>query len=217
MRKLALSLCMTTQLHAQVPWKIQWTDHAAASRIEVHFTDPAQAPIILQVTWLGLASGADEKSPQPVIDKPPLQKRVYHIGRTTFTRSLWHQPDRAWLCFHLLADQPGDLSFRVNFLTDGNQYVPVAARKQISSKNPAGGFVAHLSVLPFEIEPKVEGSAIAVEGEGEALLFLAFSNSPKTDGSLARTWPAVFEEFRAADQPNDLSKWWRGLRDFSSE
>lgn len=117
----------------------------------------------------------------------------YRILRTTLTRTVRVQENVVFI--HLIADQPGALSFRVTL-----EGARIEDRRQLISP------VAHVWVLPFESDVATEGRSISVTGEGEALVIWVFGA-----GGRAATLARLGARHDPGHNPPNPAKIWAGV------
>lgn len=158
----------------------------------------------LVIEWLGADPVKDfKRSWQPGGTQV---RSVYRIGSTTIIRTVLASAADDAVFIHLLADQPGALSFRVSIPADG---VRREDRRQLVF-TPETGPASHVWVIPFESDVEPDGQAVTVRGEGEALIVWNFSPGKATAGELAGTWKRLAARHDSGHIPPDVSKVWHG-------
>lgn len=115
------------------------------------------------------------------------------------TESVFLSTTESLLVVHLLADKPGGLNFRVSLLSHPSH---IKDRRELDSKG------LRVWVLPFESDVEPDGSGLAVRGEGEALILVAFGPRHELDGR----FQALGQKFDGRDSFPDLTKVWAGLK-----
>jgi hypothetical protein len=133
---------------------------------------------------------------------------IYRSGTTTLTRTLLATPTDCHILLHFIADQPGELNFRVSLMAKEARIID---RTQIVASAP--GQEAHVWVLPFEAEVATEGSAIAVRGEGEALILISLPKQNHSIETLSRALSELGNRHDPGKFPPDPSKIWHGILD----
>lgn len=132
-------------------------------------------------------------------------RSVHQAGRTTITRTVTSGEDAIYV--HLIADQPGALSFRVTLIGPRDSEVRIEDRRQLILPADAGGLAGHVWVLPFESDVAAEGRSITVRGEGEALIVWNFAAGRPIDA----TWSKLGERYDPGHVPPDPTKIWQGV------
>lgn len=134
-------------------------------------------------------------------------RSVCRAGSTTITRTVLASAADDALFIHLLADQPGALSFRVSIPAAG---VRSEDRRQLLA-TPDTGPASHVWVIPFESDVEPDGRSVTVRGEGEALIVWNFSPGKATAAELAGIWARLAVRHDPDHTPPDVSKVWHGL------
>lgn len=177
-------------------------DKRVAGLLEI-FKPETEAGLVIE--WLGADPVKDfSRAWQPGGGQV---RSVYRVGSTTVTRTvLASGPDDA-VFVHLLADQPGALSFRVSVPGNG---VRGQDRRQLVV-SPQAGPASHVWVIPFESDVEPDGRSVTVRGEGEALIVWNFSPGKATAKELAGTWARLAARHDPGHTPPDVSKVWHGV------
>jgi hypothetical protein len=134
----------------------------------------------------------------------------YRVGSTTITRTVLPSAADGAIFIHFLADQPGALAFRVHLETPKEAPPRIEDRRQLIGAS-AAGLASHVWVLPFEAEVATEGQAIAIRGEGEALVIWSFAKDDEARKSLATTLTRLGERHDPGHSPPDPTRIWHGV------
>ncbi|RYD33858.1 MAG: hypothetical protein EOP85_20380, partial [Verrucomicrobiaceae bacterium] len=134
-------------------------------------------------------------------------RSTYRVGSTTVTRTVLASAGDDAVVIHLLADQPGALSFRVSIPADG---VKREDRRQLIA-TPETGPASHVWVIPFESDVEPDGNGVTVRGEGEAIIVWSFSPDKTGAAELAGTWKRLAERHDPGHNPPDVTKIWHGV------
>jgi Glycosyl hydrolase family 65, N-terminal domain len=173
-------------------------------------TLPVKEGVELKIEWLsgGKAVGFN----RTVLTDEGALKSTYRVGSTTITRTMLADQEDGTIFLHLLADQPGALSFRVRLSIPGAAEPELVDRRQlVIPAGQADRTGAHVWVIPFESDVTREGNAISLMGEGEALILLTFAQGPKATSTLAGTLQRLGNRYDPGQVPADPSKIWRGV------
>ncbi|MES2920294.1 MAG: hypothetical protein V4819_02030 [Verrucomicrobiota bacterium] len=174
---------------------------------------PAQEKVDLKIEWLA-------GDPKPVDFKRTfhpvagIARSSHRIGNTTITRTVLAAEEENAVFIHLIADQPGALSFRVTFGVSGEGDVKIEDRRQIvrpAAVDRPGSLGGHVWVLPFESDVATEGDSIAVRGEGEALILITWAAGSEATPSLTGTLARLGNRYDAGHVPPDPGKIWHGV------
>lgn len=164
---------------------------------------------ILTIDWLGTVP-ADADFARAIHLGTGMIRSTFRTGTISVARTVICSREQDAIFIHLIADQPGALSFRVTLETGPDGKVEIADRRQLVL-TPATGLASHLWVLPFESDVTSEGQSIMVRGEGEALIVWNYAHSDKTAGQLSLTLTQLGDRYDAGHSPPDPSKIWQGL------
>lgn len=172
--------------------------------------NPETPPLAtLRIDWLN-------QSPAPtgfeVVQEPGtrLIRSTHHLGRTQITRTILATGDAIYL--HVLADQPGALSFRTTLQVPRNEKTTIEDRRELgwtSSGDPAAK--ARAWVIPFESDVEADGPSIVLRGEGECLVIFNFSAAEKPGNPISGTWSRIAAAFDPGSEPPDPSKIWQAI------
>lgn len=128
------------------------------------------------------------------------------IGTTTLTRTVICSREDDAVFIHLIANQPGALSFMVKLDAGPGGKAKIEDRRQLILTRPEG-LASHVWVLPFESDVAPEGDSIVVKGEGEALIVWNFSSGKP----IFRTLQQLGQRYDPGHTPADPSKIWQGV------
>lgn len=167
---------------------------------------PRQDEVDLKIEWLdkdGVAAGFTR-----AIQPRKLRIRsVHQLGSTTITRTVIATGEDDAIFIHLVADQPGALSFRVTLSGPPASQARIEDRRQLILPAEAGRLAAHLWVLPFESDVASEGRSITVRGEGEALIVWNYATGKPLDATLSK----LGTRYDPGHNPPDPAKIWQGV------
>lgn len=124
----------------------------------------------------------------------------FERGGVQFTETVFISAADKVLVVHLLAGKPGSLNFRA--AVSG----PTPGLPEIRDRRELVAPGVHAWVLPFESDVRSDRGGVAVEGEGEALVIVAFGQ-----GHLAGRFSAIGEKYAQRAVFPDLIKVWEGL------
>lgn len=137
----------------------------------------------------------------------------FRVGMTTITRTVLASAEDEAVFIHLLANQPGALSFRVSVECAGTVQRMEDRRQMILTPEKPEALGAHVWVLPFESDVETVGKSITVRGEGEALIVCAYAAGADAARTLAGTVARLGNRFDPDHTPADPSKIWHGVLD----
>lgn len=162
----------------------------------------------LKIEWFdgGVAATDFGRTLQP---KDGRAESFYRLGGTGITRTVLVAGD-GLVFIHLLANQPGALSFRVSLPAAVGSPARIEDRRQLID-SPASGIATHVWVIPFESEVATEGQAIAIRGEGEALVIWSFAATDEARKLLPGTLARLGERYNPGHSPPDPVKIWHGV------
>ena len=167
---------------------------------------PRQDEVELKIEWL------DPQGPVAGFTRAicPTDGRVrstHKVGNTTITRTVIAGRNDDAIFIHLIADQPGALSFRVTLGGSAASAARIEDRRQLILPAAAGRLAAHVWVLPFESDVASEGQSISVRGEGEALIVWNYSVGKPLDATLNQ----LGTRYDPGHNPPDPFKVWQGV------
>lgn len=140
-------------------------------------------------------------------------RSTHNMGTTHLTRTVLASRKEGLIFVHIIADKPGDISFRATLLPPkGKGEVKIADRRELlwtSPDNPATK--AHVWVLPFESDVENEGSTVILRGEGECLLIFALTTAENPAKPLSGTFSRLGERHDPGHLPPDPSKIWQAV------
>lgn len=173
---------------------------------DISTTLPRPDEVALKIDWLG----NDARAAGFIRSIHPQDGRirsVQRVGQTTITRTVVAAGEDGAIFIHLLADQPGALSFRVTLGGPPAVEARIEDRRQLILPAGAGHPAAHVWVLPFESDVASEGNSITVRGEGEALIVWNFGAGKPLDTTLAR----LGTRHDPGHLPPNPAKIWQGI------
>ncbi len=165
---------------------------------------PRQEEVGLRIDWLDKSEVADFTRSLHSKDARVVRS-AHRVGRTTITRTVTCGDEAIFV--HLIADQPGALSFRVTLLGSRESEVRIEDRRQLILPADAGRLAGHVWVLPFESDVATGGRSITVRGEGEALIVWNFAAGKPLDATFAK----LGDRYDPGQVPSDPTKIWRGV------
>lgn len=140
-------------------------------------------------------------------------RSTHNLGTTHVARTIFASGKEGVVFIHLIADKPGDLSFRTTLVPPGSKgEVKLVDRRELmwtSPINPATK--AHVWVLPFESDVESEGNTITLRGEGECLLIFTHTTAEDPEKPLAGTLSRLGERHDPGHLPPDPSKIWQAV------
>ncbi|MES2657907.1 MAG: glycoside hydrolase N-terminal domain-containing protein [Verrucomicrobiota bacterium] len=128
------------------------------------------------------------------------------IGTTTITRTVICSREDDAVFIHLLANQPGALSFKVTLDAGADGRVKREDRRQLILTRPEE-LASHVWVLPFESDVTPEGDSIVVKGEGEALIVWNYASGRPISDTLTQ----LGKRYDPGHTPANPSKVWQGV------
>ena len=143
-----------------------------------------------------------------------IARSTHQIGSTTITRTVIAAEEEDAVFIHLIADQPGALSFRVTFGISGEGEAKIEDRRRFvrpAVADQPDSLGAEVWVLPFESDVATEDDSIAVRGEGEAMILIAYAAARETTLPLAETLARLGKRYDPGHLPPDPSKIWHGV------
>ena len=172
--------------------------------------DPAAAPfsashVDLTLDWLNREKPTDfQCSVDPVSG---IVRSTCRLGSATITRTVLVNSDDGTVFIHLLANLPGDLSFRVSLGASGDGEPRIEDRRQLLLTS-SNGISALIRVIPFESDVAPDGNSIVVLGEGDALIVLAYATGEGAAKSLAGGWKTLGNRYDPGNIPADPTRIW---------
>ena len=174
---------------------------------------PAQEKVDLKIEWLkGDIPPTHFK--RFISPKEGLARSSCRLGAAGITRTALIAKGEDAVFIHLLADQPGALSFRVTLGASGEGEPKIEDRRQLvrpASADQSTSIGVHAWVIPFESDVSNDGRSITVTGEGEALILLAYSTGNDATKTLAGTWTQLGNRYDPGHSPPDPTKIWQGV------
>ena len=167
---------------------------------------PRQDEVDLKIDWLSPVSEVAGFT-RAISPTDGRIRSVHQVGKTTITRTLFAARDECAIFIHLIADQPGALSFQVTLGGASAADARIEDRRQLILPAGKGRFAAHVWVLPFESDVASEGHSISVRGEGEALIVWNYAVAKP----LAATLADLGSRYDPGHNPPDPAKIWQGI------
>ncbi len=167
---------------------------------------PRPDEVELKIEWLDKDERAADHS-RSIHPKDGRVRSVHRIGQTTITRTAVATGEDDAIFIHLLADQPGALSFRVTLGGPPAAEARIEDRRQLILPAGPGHLAAQVWVLPFESDVASEGNSITVRGEGEALIVWNFAPGKAHDTTLA----TLGMRYDPGYLPPNPAKIWQGI------
>ena len=167
---------------------------------------PRQDEVNLTIAWLNL-EGLVAGFARAICPMDGRVQSVHKVGNTTITRTLIAPRDEDAIFIHLIADQPGALSFCVTLGGTAAADARIEDRRQLILPAGIGRLAAHVWVLPFESDVASEGHSISVRGEGEALIVWNYA----VGKPLAATLSQLGTRYDPGHNPPDPAKIWHGV------
>lgn len=174
---------------------------------------PARKKVDVNIEWLG----GDEKAvdfKRSIQQVDGMSRSSYRLGTTTIKRTVLVPQDQDLTFLHLIADQPGALSFRVSLTVSGEGEPVIEDRRQLirpAAESQENSIGAHVWVIPFESDVTNDGHSISVQGEGEALILITCAAGSDATKSLAGTWKSLGERHDPGHFPPNPAKIWEGV------
>lgn len=140
-------------------------------------------------------------------------RSTHNMGTTHLTRTVLASEKEGVVFVHLIADKPGDISFRATLLPPGGKgEVKIADRRELLWTSPDNPLTkAHVWVLPFESDVENEGNAVTLRGEGECLLIFALTTAENPAKPLSGTFSRLGERHDPGHLPPDPTKIWQAV------
>lgn len=134
-----------------------------------------EEPVVFRIEW----KSRDEKPEGFKASKAEggAITSTHRLGKTTVTRTILASAAADCILIHVIADQPGAVSFTARFASEDP--VKIQNRREIILSGEK--IHAHAWVIPFESDVHDDGKGtISLNGEGEALIILNLTNDPET-------------------------------------
>lgn len=135
----------------------------------------SEEPVVFRIDW----KSRDEKPEGFKASKAEggAITSTHRLGKTTITRTILASAAADCVLIHVIADQPGAVSFNARFASEGP--VKIQNRREIILSGEK--IHAQAWVIPFESDVQDDGKGtISLIGEGEALIILNLTNDPET-------------------------------------
>lgn len=134
---------------------------------------------------------------------------TYRLGKTTVTRTIIADAAADCILIHVIADQPGAISFRARY--DTKHPTKIANRREILFTG--GKIQAHAWVIPFESDVRDDGKGtVFLDGEGEALIILNLTADPETS-PISETHARLGEKHDPGHTPPSPHMIWEGIQE----
>lgn len=173
--------------------------------------DVAACPRV-RIEWLN-------QMPEPtqfVIEPPQPQKQQnvitssHRLGRTGITRTFLVTDEAMFL--HVVADQPGAISFKATLLAPEEGSAVIRDRNEILWTGAGDRKArAYVRVVPFESDVEADGGSIVLRGEGECLVVFQFSPSDDAGNPVSDTWKRLCARLDPGAEHADPVKIWHAL------
>ncbi len=167
---------------------------------------PLHGEVDLKITWLN-QEGVVAAFTRSFCPTDGRVQSVHKAGNTTITRTVIAARADDAIFIHLIADQPGALSFRVTLGGSETAGARIEDRRQLILPAGKGRLAACIWVLPFESDVASEGHSISVRGEGEALIVWNYAVGKPPDA----TWTQLGTRYDPGHNPPDPAKIWHGV------
>ena len=138
---------------------------------------------VFRIDWKSPAGKAEGFKAAPARDGAITS--THRFGKTTVTRTILASAAADCLLIHVVADQPGAVSFNARFVSEHPPEIRNRREILLSGK----GIHAHAWIIPFESDVSDNGKTITLQGEGEALILLNLTADPgkrPVSGTLTR-------------------------------
>ena len=133
---------------------------------------------------------------------------THRLGKTTVTRTILASTTADCILVHVIADQPGAVSFKAGYVTDH----PTKIRNRREIHLSGGKIQAQAWVIPFEADVHDDGKGtIFLNGEGEALIIFNLTADPETS-PISQTFARIGREHDPGRPPPDPHLIWEGLK-----
>ncbi|MEO5915518.1 MAG: hypothetical protein ABIS50_14895 [Luteolibacter sp.] len=168
-----------------------------------------QKDAVFTIDWLGEAPSAVGFERAVHVGDGRVRS-VSRAGTTSITRTVICSRADDAVFIHLIANQPGALSFKVTLGAEAGGKVKIEDRRQLIL-TPQEGLASHAWVLPFESDVTPDGDSIVVKGEGEALIVWNYAGQNAPAGAISRTLQQLGERYDPGDVPPNPAKIWQGV------
>lgn len=131
----------------------------------------------------------------------------HRLGKTTITRTILASATADCILVHVVADQPGAVSFKARFVSESPAKILDRREILLSGKQ----IQAHAWIIPFESDVHDDGKAtIFLNGEGEALIILNLTDRPET-APISNTLTRLGRKHDPAHTPPGPHLIWEGI------
>jgi hypothetical protein len=137
----------------------------------------------------------------------------HRLGKTTLTRTILASTTADCILVHVIADQPGAVSFKAGYVTKN----PTKIRNRREILLSGEKIQARAWVIPFEADVHDDGKGtIFLNGEGEALIILNLTDDPETS-PISQTLARIGREHDPGHIPPSPHLIWEGVREGDGE
>lgn len=134
----------------------------------------------------------------------------HHLGRTGITRTLLATEEAVFL--HIVADQPGAISFRASLTSPGPGKTTLRDRNDLIREGPGDHPArAFVRVIPFESDVEEENGCITLRGEGECLLIFSFALRDDPEKPVSGIWKRLSAALDSGAEHPDPVKIWQTI------
>lgn len=186
------------------------SDPKAFAKAMSSMTDEGTVTLILE--WLNQSPAPTHFSHSFDLEAS-FVRSTHNLGTTHVTRTVLASAKDGVVFVHLIADKPGDISFRATLQPpDGKGEVKIVDRRELVWTSPTNrGTKAHVWVLPFESDVEDDGKAVTLRGEGECILIFTQTTAENPANPLAGTLSKLGLRHDPGAIPPDPSKIWQAV------
>lgn len=172
-------------------------------------TKGSEESVVFRIEWKSENEKADgfktSKSPDRAVTS------TYHLGKTTVIRTILASAAADCILIHVVADQPGAVSFRARFVSKNPTIIQNRREILLSS----GKAMAHAWIIPFESDVHDDGmGSVFLNGEGEALIILNLTEDREST-PISDTFTRLGKKYDPGHTPASPRLIWEGVSDAS--
>jgi len=192
-------------------------ENLETTRLICHVTNNANSTLIsaktkdtgtnatLRIDWQTKTEKPENFRNHPVKDNALIS--THRIGEITVTRTILASATADCILIHIIADQPGAVSFSARFVSDHPSRIRDRREIILSGDETQ----AHAWIIPFESDVHDGGKGtIFLNGEGEALIILNLTADAETS-PIADTLTRLGKKYDPDHSPASPHLIWKGL------
>jgi hypothetical protein len=182
------------------------TENTTTSTIITAKVKGSDTPIKFRIDWLS-GNETPENFKNHLVEGRSLTS-THRLGKTTVTRTILASAAADCIFIHVIADQPGVVSFSAKFV--GKNPTKIHDRREIILSGKKTN--AHAWVIPFESDVHDDGKGtIFLNGEGEALIILNLTSNLDTS-PIVDTLTRLGKKFDPTHSPPSPHLIWEGVK-----